>query len=173
MLWLALGFIALVVVYVTMTSRRMGPLFADAHLAQIAAALPELKQQALAGNAEQPASLRTSTLLVAYTVSHEEKVWIHHISLSSPVTPARAAGAFFLGLVRGLLCLEPYPQEAFVSQSHVFHLIVQLTEAEQQAFTSLSIEPREPSALRALAVAGRSALLRRLAERVVPRLPDN
>lgn len=172
MLWLALGVIALVIAYVTMTSRRMGPLFADSHLAQIASGLPELKQQALAGNAEQPASIRTSTLLVAYTISHEEEIWVHHLSVSSPVTPARAAGTFFLGLVRGLLGLEAYPQEAFVSQSHVFHLVVQLTEDEQQAFAKLSLEPKEPTALREIAVAGRRALLPHLAERAVPRSPD-
>ncbi len=173
MLWLALGVMALVLVYVTMTSRRMGPLFADSHLAQLAAALPELKQQALSGSAEQPASFRTSTLAVAYTIRGEDGIWVHHLSVSSPVTPARAAGTFFLGLVRGLLGLEAYPQEAFVSQSHVFHLIVQLTEDEQQTFAKLSFEPKEPSALRQIAIAGRSALLPQLAERAVPRPADS
>lgn len=57
MLWLALGLVALVLAYITMTSRRMGPLFAEAQLAQLAAALPDMKQQALAGNAARPSAM--------------------------------------------------------------------------------------------------------------------
>jgi hypothetical protein len=168
-LWVALAVIALLVVYAVTRARKLGPLFADEHLAEIAARLPDLKRRALEGKADEPTSLVTTTLAVAYTIRRDEGTWVHHLSVSSPVTPARAAGTFFLGLVRGLLSLEAYPQEAFVSQNHVFHLVARLSDDEQQVFAALPVEPaRDPGALRGVAIAGRSALLPRLQERAVP-----
>jgi hypothetical protein len=165
MIWVVLG--VAVLAFLAFRAKKMGPLFADAHLAEIAALLPELKRQALAGQAAPPASFRTSVLGVAYTITRHEGVWVHHLSVSNPVTPARAAGTFFLGLVRGLLGLEAYPQEAFVSQNHVFHLVAHLSDDEQRAFAETLVEPRDPGALRAVALAGRGALLPRLEERAV------
>jgi hypothetical protein len=168
MLWFSLGLLAFLLLYAAARAREMGPLFADEHLAEVAASVAELKQRALAGEADPPASLQTAALGVAYTITLDEGTWVHHVSVSSPVTPARAAGAFFLGLLRGLLRLDAYPQEAFVSQNHVFHLVVRLTEDEQKAFADLPIEPKEPTELRSVAIAGRAALLPRLLERAVP-----
>jgi hypothetical protein len=167
MLWLGLGLLAFLLVYAAARARKMGPLFADEHLAEVASGVAELKRGALAGEAHHPASLQTAALGVAYSITLDEGAWVHHVSVSSPVTPARAAGTFFLGLLRGLLRLDAYPEEVFVSQNHVFHLIARLTEDEQKAFADLPIEPKEPTELRSLAIAGRAALLPRLEERAV------
>jgi hypothetical protein len=168
MLWFAFGLLAFLLVYAALRARKMGPLFADEHLAEVAAGLAELKRRALAGEVDPPASFQTAALGVGYSITLDEGVWMHHLSVSSPVTPARAAGAFFLGLLRGLLRLEAYPQEAFVSQNHVFHLVARLTEDEQKAFVQLPIEGKDPTELRGVAIAGRAELLPRLVDREVP-----
>jgi hypothetical protein len=165
MLWFAVGLLAFLFVYAALRARKMGPLFSDEHLTEIAAGLAELKRGALAGPPEEPAALRTAMLGVAYSIALDEGVWVHHLSVSSPVTPARAAGTFFLGLVRGRLGLDAYPLEAFVTQNHVFHLVVRLSEEEQRAFVERSLEATDAEGLRAVANAGRSALLPRLQER--------
>lgn len=167
MLWFALA-ITVVCVYAIVRARRLGPLFADEHLAEVAALLPDLKRRALAGVESDPASLRTSTLAVAYTITRDEGAWVHHVSVSSPVTPARAAGTFFLGLVRGVLGLAEAPAEAFVSQGQVFHLITRLSDEEQKVFTDRAIPVAQPIEVRRLAIAGRAVLLPRLVERAVP-----
>ena len=167
MFWVALTVSGLLLAYAVVRARRLGPLFADEHLSEIARLLPELKRRALAAP-DDPASLHTTTLAVGYTIARDEGVWSHHLSVSSPVTPARAAGTFFLGLVRGALGLDGPPAEVFVSQHQVFHLIVRLTDDEQKAFVDRPIEALTPLALRDLAIAGRSALMPRLVERAVP-----
>jgi hypothetical protein len=172
MFWFALGAFGLLLGYALLRARRLGPLFDDEHLTEVATLLPDLKRRALDGREDDPASLRTAMLTVAYTVRRDEGGWSHHVSVSSSVTPARAAGTFFLGLVRGVLGLEGPPAEAFVSQKQTFHVIVRLTDEEQQAFVERPVEVPAPAALRGLAIAGRAVLLPRLKEREVPmRLP--
>src|SRR5580704_2960043 len=114
MFWFALGVLALLLLYAAVRARKLAPLFADDHLAEVAAQLPELKRRALGGGEDGPASFQTSLLNVAYSIARDEPGWRHHLSVSSPVTPARAAGTFFLGLLRGVLRLEGFPLEAFV-----------------------------------------------------------
>jgi hypothetical protein len=121
-----------------------------------------------AGRPEGPASLQTATLVVGYSVTRDEGVWVHYVSVSSAVTPARAAGTFFLGLVRGVLGLEGPPAEVFVSQNQVFHLIVRLSDEEQKVFADRPVAAAAPTELRRLAIAGRAALLPRLVERTMP-----
>ncbi len=89
--------------------------------------------------------------------------------MSSPITPARAAGTFFLGLVRGVLGIDGAPASVFVSQNHVFHLVVRLSEAEQAAFVARPFDAQTPAQLRGLAIDGRRVLLPQLVEREVPR----
>jgi hypothetical protein len=169
MFWVALAVSGLVLIYAFVRARRLGPLFADPHLSEVAALLPDLKRRALAGTRADPASVRTATLVVGYTIRCDEGVWSHHLSVSSPVTPARAAGTFFLGLVRGVLGLSGPPAEVFVSQSQVFHLIVRLSEDEQKAFVARPVEVVGPTELRGIAIAGRGVLMPRLVERAVPK----
>jgi hypothetical protein len=172
MFWLALAASGILLVYAVARARQMGPLFADEHLSTVAALLPDLKQRALAWQAEdERASASTGLLNLMYTVRCEEGVWCHHLSVSSPVTPARAAGTFFLGMLRGVLGLNGPPAEVFVSQNQVFHLIVPLSEAEHEAFIARPIEALTPIELRELAIAGRAVLMPRLVERAVPALP--
>jgi hypothetical protein len=168
MLWLGLGVLALLLVYAAARARKLAPLFADEHLKEVAAQLPELKRRALAGEGDEPASITTSLLGAAYTITREGPGWVHHLSVSSPVTPARAAGTFFLGLLRGLLRLEGYPLEAFVSPNHVFHLVVRLSDEQEAAFAGAALAPMAPEALRGVAIAGRSVLFPLLQERAVP-----
>lgn len=168
MFWFALGVSGILIVYAVVRARRLGPLFADEHLADVAALLPDLKQRALAGGADDPASLRTAMLTVGYTIHRDEGSWVHHVSVSSPVTPARAAGTFFLGLVRGVLGLQGPPVEAFVTHNQVFHVSVRLSDEEQSAFVARPVEAAAPAELRGIAIAGRGMLLPRLVERAVP-----
>jgi hypothetical protein len=171
MFWLALAASGILLVYAFARARQMGPLFADEHLSTVAALLPDLKRRALAQQAEEDrATASTGLLNLVYTVRCEEGVWCHHLSVSSPVTPARAAGTFFLGMVRGVLGISGPPAEVFVSQNQVFHLVVPLSEAEQEVFVARPVEALTPTELRDLAIAGRAALMPRLVERAVPGL---
>ena len=169
MLWFCLGALVVLLTYAWSRAKKMGPLFTDEHLAEVAALLPELKRKAIAGQEGEPASSQTSALALAYTIDREgEASWVHHLSVSSPLTPARAAGTFFLGLGRARLGLGAYRSEAFVSQNHVFHLVVRLSDEEQEAFAALPMEPMAPDELRGLAIAGRAVLLPQLQDRAVP-----
>ena len=73
----------------------------------------------------------------------------------------------FLGLLRGLLRLEGYPAEVFVSQNHVFHLVVSLSDDEEEAFAALPVAPKAARDLRAMAVEGQRAVVPLLEERAV------
>jgi hypothetical protein len=168
MLWFALGVVAVLLVYAATRARKMGPLFMDDHLREVAALLPDLRQRALAGPPDTPATATTALLRVSYSIADDAGAWVHHVSVSSPVTPARAAGTFFLGLVRSVLRLDAQPVEVFVSQNHVFHLVTRLSSEEQAAFVAHAVEVGDANALRDAAIAGRAALLPRLAERAVP-----
>jgi hypothetical protein len=172
MFWFGLGVLVVLLVYAAARARTMGPLFTDDHLLEVAALLPELKRSALAGPPESPATASTALLHVSYSIADDAGAWTHHVSVSSPVTPARAAGTFFLGLVRGVLRLDVQPKvEVFVSQNHVFHLITRLSPDEHAAFAALRVPADDAMALRAAAIAGRAALLPRLTERAV-KLPS-
>ena len=48
MIWVSLGVVFVMVLFGYLRWRSMAPLFADAHLAEVAAALPDLKRRALA-----------------------------------------------------------------------------------------------------------------------------
>lgn len=169
MTWIWLGLAAFVLLvmgalFFVLNGRRIGPLFSDEHLAEVASAVPALRRTALAQPADEPASLQTSMLVAAYTVTREDTAWVHHISVSNAVTPARAAGTFFLGLLRGLLRLDAYPPFAvFVTQSQVFHLVVHLSDEQQDVFAAIPAVSAEPSKLRDIALAARQDLLPLLA----------
>ena len=167
MIWVALGVVLFLILFGYQRWKAMAPLFADEHLREVALALPELKQRALATQEPppgEPPSVQTAHLALAYSIAPEDGGWVHHLSVSNRLTPARAAGTFFLGLARGLLRLDPYPFNAFVSQAHVFHLEVRLSDDEAQAFAALPVEPKDAGELRALAAEGRSVILPRLVE---------
>jgi hypothetical protein len=159
----------------------MRALFEDAHLAEVAAQLPALKQAALAlgsgpGQLPDPASMpviQTPVMMVTYTAAQrEEHTWEHHLSISNAITPARAAGTFFLGMVSGLLGLDARPPSAvFVSQHHVFHLVVELSAGEQAAWEARAIPTLDAAALRQLAIDGQSRLMPLLTEQQVPVSP--
>ena len=168
MIWFALAASGFLLVYAFVRARRLGPLFSDEHLVQVAALLPELKQRALARTDDDRPSGSTPAITLGDTIREDEGMWVHHLSVSSPVTPARAAGTFFLGMVRGALGIAGSPAEVFVSQNQVFHLIVRLSEAEQEAFVARPVDVGSPIELREMAIAGRGALLPRLVERAVP-----
>jgi hypothetical protein len=168
MLWFAIGLLAVLLLYAAARARKLAPLFTDGHLAEVAAQLPDLKRRALAGGEGPPASFQTSLLAAAYSIARDEPGWVHHLSVSSPVTPARAAGTFFLGLLRGVLRLDAYPLEAFVSPSQVFHLVVRLSDEQQQAFVDQPVEAMTTEALRGVAIAGRGVIFPVLKERDVP-----
>jgi hypothetical protein len=150
--------------------KSMAPLFADEHLAEVAAALPDLKRRALAAGSSpgEPPSIRTAYLDVGYSISREGAEWAHHLSVSNRITPARAAGALFLGLLRGVLRLEAYPLTAFVSRRNVFHLVVRLSDDEERTFAALDVASKPREELRTIAVEGRSAILPRLGSAEVP-----
>ena len=171
MFWLAFGASLFVLTYILSRARQVRPLFADQHLSEVAALLPDLKRQALAGGVDHPASGSTAALTVGYTITHAETTWEHHLSVSSPVTPARAAGTFFLGLVRGALGIDGPPAAVFVSNHQVFHLIVRLSEAEHAAFVARPVVSPAPVELRGLAIDGRRVLLPQVVERAAPALP--
>jgi hypothetical protein len=168
MFWFAFAASSVLLAYAIVRARRLGPLFADEHLTEVAALLPDLKRRALAGREDDPASLRTAMLAVGYTIRRDEGAWVHHVSVSSPVSPARAAGTFFLGLVRGVLGLEGAPAEALVSPDQVFHLIARLSDEEQETFAERAVAVAAPTELRGIAIAGRAVLLPRLVERALP-----
>jgi hypothetical protein len=174
MLWIALGVVLFLILFAYQRWKAMAPLFADEHLREVALALPELKRQALATPATngaapaEPPSIQTAHLALAYSISQQDGRWVHHVSASNRLTPARAAGTFFLGLARGLLRLDAYPFDAFVSRTHVFHLEVRLSDEEEQAFADLPVETKGAGELRTIATQGRSAILPRLGLATVP-----
>jgi hypothetical protein len=177
MIWVTLGLLLFLALFGYQRWRRMAPLFADEHLAEVAAALPDLKRRALAavgaegGAPAEPPSAQTAHLALGYSIAREGEAWVHHVSVSNRITPARAAGAFFLGLARGLLRLEAAPFTAFVSQRLVFHVVVRLSDDEQRAFAARDIPAWGPFELRAIAVEGRVAILPRLGTAEVPLPP--
>jgi hypothetical protein len=171
MLWVFLGVVLFITLFGYQRWRRMAPLFADAHLVELAAALPDLKRRALAAKGGDPPSIQTAHLAVAYSISRDGAEWVHHLSVSNMITPAQAAGAFHLGLLRGVLRLDPYPMKAFVSQARVFHMVVRLSEDEERAFASLPIQPGGAEELRTIALEQRTAVLPRLGTAVVPLPP--
>ncbi len=165
MIWVALGVVLFLILFGYQRWKAMAPLFADEHLREVALALPELKRQALAFSEAapgEPPSIHTAHLALAYSIAQNEGGWVHHISARNRLTPARAAGTFFLGLARGILRLEAYPFQAFVSEGTIFHLEVRLSEAEERAFAEFPVETKDTGTLRAIASEGRSAILPRL-----------
>jgi hypothetical protein len=172
MIWFALGALALLLGYAFLRARSLGPLFADDHLAAIGKQLPDLKRAALAGRPEEPASIATETLVIAYGIRRAPDEVSHHLSVSSPVTAARGAGTFFLGLLRSALGLEGRPFDAFVSETNVFHLRVRLTPKEQAAFEAQDLAVLDAGALREKAIAGRAVLQPVLRERAASALPE-
>jgi hypothetical protein len=168
MLFAILGAFAVFMFIIFLRAKGMGPLFANEHLLEVAAGLPELKRKALAGQKGESAALQTRLVAIAYTISRDEGVWVHHLSVSNQITRARAAGTFFLGLLRSLLHLEAYPMKAFVSQNSVFHLVVRLSDDEETAFAARVIEPKDAAELHAIAAAGRGVILPQLAQVAVP-----
>jgi hypothetical protein len=166
MLWFCLGALALLLGFAAFRAKQMGPLLSDAHLAEVAAALPDLKKRALAQEGEEPPSTRTSGILLGYGVEHErDKGWAHHLTVSSPISSAPPAGTFFLGLARGLLGLAGGSPDVFVTEGHVYHLVVRLTDKEQRAFVAREVKPPGPVELRGMGIEGRAALLPRVARR--------
>jgi hypothetical protein len=159
----------------------MRALFDDAHLAEVAAQIPALKQAALAlgcgpGQLPDPGAMpviQTPVMVVTYTAAQrDEHTWEHHLSISNAVTPARMAGTFFLGMVSSLLGLDARPPSAvFVSQHHVFHLVVELSASQQAAWQGQAIPTLDAAALRQLAIDGRSRLMPLLTEEQVPVSP--
>jgi hypothetical protein len=174
MLWFALGVLALLLTYGAIRARAVGPLFSDQHLIELAGKLPELKEAALAspsnrdGDAPAPSSVATGMLSVAYTISEDDGTWVHHLSVSSPVTPARAAGTFFLGLLRGELGLAGSRTEVFVTRTNVFHLVAYLSPEAHDAFVKRQPGAPDATRLRDLAIDGRGVLLPLLQERALP-----
>jgi hypothetical protein len=171
MFWFGLGVLAILLMYGFVRARAVGPLFSDDHLAELASKVAHLKAQALAAPADSPASMTTALMSVAYTVRLDadgDGAWVHHLSLSTPVTPARAAGTFFLGLLRGLLELSGPRADAFVTQAHVFHLVVRLSPEQHETFKTNSVDVPDAAGLRAFAIEGRGVLLPVLKERQVP-----
>lgn len=168
MRWVGLAVVLLLVLLVVLRGRRMVRLFSSEHLAEVALALPDLKRWALESREDRPAAFQTSALAVVYTITRENTAWVHHLSVSSPITAARAAGTFFLGLLRALLHLDACPAEAFVSQNDVFHLVARLSDDQQSAFAAAPLKPPDASKLHEIAVDGRRAILPLLKERVVP-----
>jgi hypothetical protein len=166
MLWFVLGALTLLLTYAGIRARAVGPLFSDQHLLELAARLPELKQLALASVGTT--GVATSMLSVVYTITEEGSEWSHHLSVSSSVTPARAAGTFFLGLLRGAFGLAGARTEVFVTRTHVFHLVAQLSPEAQRAFVQRPLDAPDATRLRDLAIDGRGVLLPLLQERALP-----
>ncbi len=71
--------------------------------------------------------------MLCYSVRRTEVEDVHHISVSTPISPAHAVGTYFLALAEGLLRLEAYPGEAFISENHVFHMVRVVPQVERAA----------------------------------------
>ena len=85
MLWVGVGVVFFLVLYGFWRWKAMAPLFADEHLLEVARALPELKQRALAaeGAPGEPPSFQTAHLAVAYSISRQGETFGHHLSVSN------------------------------------------------------------------------------------------
>lgn len=128
MSWPVAAVIALVAaaVFIYLRGRGMAVLYADAHLTEILAAVPKLRDDAAAAVGVSPptAKIRTNApLLIAYSIARDGDDFVHHLSLSTTVTPSHATGAFFLALVETALGLDGGARRAFVTQTRVFHLV--------------------------------------------------
>jgi hypothetical protein len=166
MLWFCLGALATLLGFAAYRAKQMGPLLSDVHLAEVAAALQDLKKDALARKGGEPPAARTSGITLGYGVEREgEKGWAHHLTVSSTISSAPPAGTFFLGLARGLLGLAEFPSEVFVTDGHVYHLVVRLTDKDQRTFVAREVRAAGPVELRGVGIQGRAALLPRVARR--------
>lgn len=123
------AFLALVLWRVSSISK----LYKKAHLEELRALLESLRGDALSSDTVVPGLTTTAPLMLCYSVQRTGAGEVHHISVSTPISPAHAVGTYFLALAEGLLRLEAYPGEAFVSENHVFHMVREVPEVERAA----------------------------------------
>lgn len=122
-------------VFIYLRGRGMAVLYADAHLTEILAAIPRLRDDAAGAIDVSPpvAKIRTKApMLIAYSIATDGDTLLHHLSLSTTVTPSRATGAFFLALVDTALGFEGGARRAFVTQTRVFHLVRELSREQHE-----------------------------------------
>ena len=100
-------------------------LYTDHHLRELRSALGPLREDAVrySGGPTIPGLTTKAPLMLCYSVQESELGMVHHLSISTPVSPASAVGTFFMAYAEALLRLEDYPGESFVSENRVFHLI--------------------------------------------------
>jgi hypothetical protein len=150
--------------------RRMAPLYADAHVTELLGLLPGLALEArsrgpLTGPEELASRVTSAPMGISYSIAIEGDVEEHHVSISTPRTPARAWGTLFLSLIGWALALPAAPTSCFVSQNHVFHAVYKVPRGSVPPPTARTEVPRE--ALRA-ASERQPALRARLVEAVLP-----
>jgi hypothetical protein len=116
--------LAIIVGYLFKRGPAMAPLFADAHHEAILRGLARLKADGLACAPGEPAVLVTSApMLVSYSAAPTDQAGVieHHVSISTPLTPAAVCGTYFLALVEWGLALPDTTRVAvFCSQRRVF-----------------------------------------------------
>ena len=167
--WVAVAVLALVVVFVALRMRAMAALFSKERLRELGAALPDVREEALEKGV---GAFHAAKLLLVYTIRNDgDAGWVHHVSVSAG-TPARAAGAFFLGIAREAFHLEAERSEVFVTQRGVFHFEVILDDDAHRAAIEKPVDLSGADALRTTGQAGRAALLPRMVRKNVPlRIP--
>lgn len=123
--------LALVAVYLGYQAVRRArfyrQLFAEPHLAAVAAALPALRQAAIASldRPEPPEPLLSPLgIVVLYTIRSrpQDGRFVHHISVSlgGGYTPHAVGASFVLFVLRGL-GIDPLKVRCGMPPSHIFH----------------------------------------------------
>ena len=106
MVWIVVAVAASVGVLLLLLGphRRMAPLYADAHVREVLALLPALADEARArgpvsATEELAARVTSAPMGLGYSITTKGDTEEHHLSISTPLTPARAWGTLFLALV--------------------------------------------------------------------------
>lgn len=180
LLLVVLGLLTALLVSLT---RRVRRLYADSHFREILVSAGRLKADALAsiqsGKSAYAAQLLTSApLIIAYSVTHDaEPGLLHHISLSTPLTHAAAAGTYFLALVEWAVGLKEATRvSTFVSENRVFHLVHRLDQGMHEHYAEVPVQQGlDVAAARKAALSRqsslRSRLVREAADRADPASP--
>lgn len=157
--------------FIYLRGRGMAMLYADAHLLEVLAAIPQMKADAVANVGVSPpvAKIRTKApMLIAYSVTRDGDDFVHHLSLSTTVTPSQATGAFFLALLVTTLPFEEGERRAFVTQTRVFHLVQVLSAAAHQRYAEAQVATRDLAETRARVLGARDGILSILETHVLP-----
>lgn len=174
--WLLVGLVVFLVYRFAMKRPRYDRMFSPDHLIELSRGLGRAKDTALRRVGEGPpadpfaegnAFITSADIAVVYTVAEAGKDGReHHVSLSfRGGALARAAAGFLAAAICRLLGLGEMQRVLAVSNSGVYHLIFQVSSADEARFAAQSVQKLDDASARRLvgvAIEDRGPLLSRL-----------